>query len=841
VRLSCLHCLDGCQEEAEVESRQCPRVDSSEFCVTIFDENNAVIERGCSSRITNEEICVTTENCIPCETNDCNTDTSKDPTGKCISCDSKTDPNCVLNPTNSVSCSGECYTKLLDSEENGGQHIERGCLASGETCTEPECEKCTGKNCNNQKFPTDRISCHKCQGESCSNEEIPQELCIRYGENQGCLTYYEDNNVIYKDCYLDAVNETQIICDDESQIDCTKCLEENCNDDTIRRGNKCYRCSGIDCFEPNFPADSIDCTTECYYGLNINGENIRGCLNELSDPSFCQEKDMCLTCSEDYCNQVEYPIEGRLECLICSGTDCQESSDESQKCPVFGSSETCVTVFDETEDLVIARGCSSDVEIGRQCVDNENCRNCNESNCNSETSKVTFSCISCSSKDDPNCVLDPASTTSVSCSSKLCYNRLIDTEDGERGQHTERGCTANLPQDFTCSEPNCVTCDSDSCNSNKYPSDRISCQKCRDSGCSGPEINTELCILYEENGSCLSFYDSPEHVIYRNCYSDAPNATREICDNEFEIDCTKCQGENCNIDSKRRGTKCFGCNGLECFQPEYPADEIDCLSECYVGLNLQGENVRGCLSDLGGSDLCKEEDNCLICEEDLCNAMEYPTEGRLECLSCSDVDCQEASVDSEHCPTFSPNEACVTAFDEDDTVLARGCASQVLLATICTDNENCKSCNESNCNTDTSKISYSCISCDSSIDPGCIEDPKTTASCKTEQCYNQLIGKFHGSLVYLTPQIFPLFFSSGQHIKRGCYDEEEIGSCESPNCEKCTGHNCNNGIFPEDRASCYFCDKENCNGELSSKYCLIYSGEENQSDCLTYYSNGKFF
>jgi hypothetical protein len=268
-RLSCLSCADdGCEGETPA-SKNCQRVGDDETCLTIFDADGKVIERGCSSSVTNKQNCEeNAENCVSCTSDDCNNDSSKDPTGKCISCDSKTDPNCVLNPTNSVSCSTECYTKLLDSEENSGQHIERGCLASGVTCEEPECEKCSGENCNNQKFPSDRISCLKCQGESCSNEEIPQELCIRYGANQGCLTYYEDSIVIYKDCYLDAVNETQIICDDESQIDCTKCLEENCNVDTTRRGNKCYICQGLECFEPNNPEDLTDCTSSCYVGLN---------------------------------------------------------------------------------------------------------------------------------------------------------------------------------------------------------------------------------------------------------------------------------------------------------------------------------------------------------------------------------------------------------------------------------------------------------------------------------------------------------------------------------------------------------------------------------------------
>lgn len=76
-------------------------------------------------------------------------------------------------------------------------------------------------------------------------------------------------------------------------------------------------------------------------------------------------------------------------------------------------------------------------------------------------------------------------------------------------------------------------------------------------------------------------------IIYRDCYVDAINGTRDVCDDSSDLSCSKCSGKLCNSDKQRRGTKCFKCNGIDCFNAEYPANVVDCLSNCYVGVNRE--------------------------------------------------------------------------------------------------------------------------------------------------------------------------------------------------------------------------------------------------------------
>lgn len=67
---------------------------------------------------------------------------------------------------------------------------------------------------------------------------------------------------------------------------------------------------------------------------------------------------------------------------------------------------------------------------------------------------------------------------------------------------------------------------------------------------------------------------------------DSALTTKTICDDLNDLSCTKCTGEACNKDSKRRGTKCFKCSGIDCFYAHYPSDVVDCATgSCYVGLN----------------------------------------------------------------------------------------------------------------------------------------------------------------------------------------------------------------------------------------------------------------
>lgn len=204
-RLQCQTCLgsENCKPD-DANIQYCQIFNVKETCVSIFDSVlNQVNERGCSSDVRSKPLCdANNVNCKKCSRNNCNLDISKNYAGRCISCNSASDPLCVANPTKWIECAtNECYSRVLNPTNNNaiGHHIERGCSAVllGD-CTEPDCKKCQGTNCNNVKFPTDRMTCLKCTNEGCQSPQIQSKQCVLYnGRYQGCITFFDERKLFF--------------------------------------------------------------------------------------------------------------------------------------------------------------------------------------------------------------------------------------------------------------------------------------------------------------------------------------------------------------------------------------------------------------------------------------------------------------------------------------------------------------------------------------------------------------------------------------------------------------------------------------------------------------------
>lgn len=74
-------------------------------------------------------------------------------------------------------------------------------------------------------------------------------------------------------------------------------------------------------------------------------------------------------------------------------------------------------------------------------------------------------------------------------------------------------------------------------------------------------------------------------ILLKNCYSDIPASTRQLCDESDYIDCKKCNGNDCNTALTRDGIKCHQCSGIDCLVIENVANLVDCHSSCYIGIN----------------------------------------------------------------------------------------------------------------------------------------------------------------------------------------------------------------------------------------------------------------
>lgn len=199
----------------------------------------------------------------------------------------------------------------------------------------------------------------------------------------------------------------------------------------------------------------------------------------------------CLTCTDDFCNGITFPTENRRSCLQCSGNECT-TSEESQFCQVFSSSELCVTIFDST-NTVTERGCSSSLS-----TNSTNKLSCNFDNCNTQKSiSEAFYCVGCSSASDKKCILNPKEAGSVACTTNECYSRALDTDV------VERGCVAALSS--TCTGNNCIMCNGTQCNVAEVPSNRQSCYKCSGINCVSGLGVAETCLSHKNTG-CITIF-----------------------------------------------------------------------------------------------------------------------------------------------------------------------------------------------------------------------------------------------------------------------------------------------------------------------------------------------
>ena len=622
-----------------------------------------------------------------------------------------------------------------------------------------------------------------------------------------------------------------MLCNDVTDLTCSKCTGKLCNNDLKRRGTKCLKCEGLECFGANDPSNFVNCVTGgCYVGLDANGDLLRNCASSVIGSSSCASNDTaigkCLICHDDFCNGITYPMINRLSCFECLGESCEEMSLEYKFCERIHSNEACVSIFDDS-GKVLERGCSSTVQQSAACnSSNPNCIKCGFNRCNThQSTQEVYYCVSCNSKDDPNCVTNITSPLTKSCRSNQCYSRLLSLSSASVWDQVEKGCVSDLSDPASCTGSSCAACIGDRCNNVPYPSDRISCLSCLNEECKQATIPSISCAKYNRTRQgCITLFNSNNEVNFRGCYLDAANGTQAVCDDTSQLICTKCSTKNCNQNTSRRGRKCYKCKGLECFKPTYPADVVDCLSNCYMGIDEHGESVRDCSNAITNT-TCGVDDNgsnrCNVCSNDLCNGIPFPLTNRLQCHTCNDENCEASDDNLEFCERYQAQERCVTVFSRGDKVVERGCSSSLQNQRYCDQNyANCLQCPSSGCNSLTSKVSRLCAVCNSTNDPNCVINPTATTTTRvcSKGCYTRLVNEV---------------------LMRGCLEDlEETFQCNEGNkCKYCNDiDKCNVESYPANRKSCYTCfNAAECKYPVP-ELCINYA--ENES-CASIFSGCK--
>uniref|UniRef100_A0A1L8D9T7 DUF753 domain-containing protein n=1 Tax=Nyssomyia neivai TaxID=330878 RepID=A0A1L8D9T7_9DIPT len=156
---------------------------------------------------------------------------------ECVTCDSRTDINCLYDNMLSVNCTpwdNQCFVRI---EEDGS--TVRGCMntLSGPEqfqCTGDKCLSCTNvqsgagfhPGCNNVIFPEHRLRCHVCNSTTslvdCLGEQTsPAVICPRHFPSDSCFVMRRGESFA-RGCLSE-----QPICNQWGA--CFTCAGEGCN------------------------------------------------------------------------------------------------------------------------------------------------------------------------------------------------------------------------------------------------------------------------------------------------------------------------------------------------------------------------------------------------------------------------------------------------------------------------------------------------------------------------------------------------------------------------------------------------------------------------------------
>lgn len=213
--------------------------------------------------------------------------------------------------------------------------------------------------------------------------------------------------------------------------------------------------------------------------------------------------------------------------------------------------------------------------------------------------------------------------------------------------------------------------------------------------------------------------------------------------------------------------------------------------------SLASTQLRSCL---------KGEDNCEICEGEMCNQLIYPADRRRcqRCNSKDDPNCESAPSAVSACPRYNATDGCSAKLVNGATY--RGCQSEF----ICDDRDKqyCRLCESGdNCNVvdlNLWNIGY----------PGKWTTPPINCyTCVGAACQGSGLGALQKCANNDEQNCATVFASNGSVVLRGCTDTlyadaEQVQYCDenSGNCKFCKSTGCNNARSLDTYVDCVFCD-----------------------------------
>lgn len=397
---------------------------------------------------------------------------------------------------------------------------------------------------------------------------------------------------------------------------------------------------------------------------------------------------------------------------------------------------------------------------------------------------------------------------------------MLSTLDGI----TYRGCLSDIDDEIfdDCTSGNstaCAICNENDCNNKIFPEARRSCIQCDSALFSACEDNVnqfaQTCSVYKENDSCVTKLEGDR--IIRGCSSEI------TCDTSNRDTCRVCSSsDNCNTinllntfigePGKWQGLplNCYSCDGEECTNSNGIINVCQGNNKqtCATVFGLDGSvEKRGCSDTVSSShsEYCDQyPDRCMYCKSNGCNTANSLDEYN-DCYFCDSAESDSCSIDFDIASgrTRKCKGDCMVALyrrtsDPDTSYeLSRTCLDDMDLddreKCISGDNEFCKSCTGSRCNTmNVPEERFECYKC---LDDDCedMEIRKCAAYHPNDQCYL-------------------LFNNESSIISMGCRSEFEMDAVTELVKQKqmllCNGKNCNSPHAIPTPKSCSVCTSE---------------------------------
>lgn len=350
---------------------QCPKAVAQLGCYRAFDKFTGVSTRGCVSQLPSPKRQLCREEGDACKTckstavgQVCN---AIDSFTQCYGCDSSSNPNCAVNPTDGmiVTCGSyndTCFTSLSSSNDQ----VRRGCLndmssqfISSCRTNDRNCEICLDGHgaCNNRSVGIERcIECDSKVDPNCINRLYlfgEGKVCnanqpLRW---QGCYLSMEDGHV-RRGCVSDIVDPAQAKSCHDGNENCKVCNGRNCN--RKESFQTCYDCDSHtfeQCSQVNASASVVcrDYLDTCVVSLRPDGSMRRGCSDQFTPSELAADSQFRL-CPGGNCNGHVFP-EDRQLCHRCNGgEDCQYLANAANAttlhpCPRYTKNDECFSLL----------------------------------------------------------------------------------------------------------------------------------------------------------------------------------------------------------------------------------------------------------------------------------------------------------------------------------------------------------------------------------------------------------------------------------------------------------------------------------------------------------------